>query len=103
VPVDLAEAYKWFSKAAEQGLASAQLKLGMLLLIFQPPGSEALGNLIDAYAWLSLFCIEDGKDKKEEDILGARRTLDWLKENPAVVVEGERRTQELMEKLKLRA
>ena len=101
VPVDFAEADKWFRKAAEQGFASAQLKLGGLLLMFRAPGADALGNLIDAYAWLSLFCIEDGKERKEEDILLARRTLDWLKEIPTVEVEGEKRTQELMEKLKL--
>lgn len=102
VPVDFIEAAKWFRKAAEQGRADAQHKLGQLLVRLSAQGSDVAGNLVEAYAWLSIVCLKDDKDENGKEVLGALAVLDWLKENPAVVIEGEKRKNELMMQLKIR-
>ena len=60
VEVDLAEAVRWFRKAAEQGMPQAQYNLGLCL--FRGAGVEK--NVVEGAMWLN-SAAQQGDEKAE--------------------------------------
>ena len=91
VPEDYTEAAKWYRKAAEQGHVTAQWMLGGIY--YQGEDEGVPDNDVEAYAWFSVAATNG-----QEDLLG------WLpkvkaKLTPEQLTEGQKRVEELLEKL----
>jgi S1-C subfamily serine protease len=71
VPQDDAKAFGWFQKAAAQGYAVGQSKLGNAYL----KGVGVNSDLVYAYAWLNLAAAQ-GLDRDDRDIVAARLTAE---------------------------
>ena len=78
VPRDIAEAVKWYRRAADQGNALAQYNLGMRY----SEGDGVPQDLIEAYAWLSLASAQGLEDAvKARDELKRRMTREQIAES----------------------
>ena len=75
VPQDYKEAAKWYRKAAEQGLAIAQLNLG----IRYAQGEGVLQDYVESYAWLNISAAQGrGNASKHRDSVAKRLSPDAL-------------------------
>ena len=72
VPRDAAEAVRWFRLAAVQGLADAQLELGVLRAM----GAEGVEqDVVQAYVWFELAARRGDKDAvRRRDLTGSLLT-----------------------------
>ena len=77
VPLDYAEAMKWFRLAAEQGDATAQHNLGLMYA----KGQGVAQNYIQAYMWETLAAAQ-GNDNASKglEILEKQMTPDQIAE-----------------------
>jgi hypothetical protein len=89
VPQDYKKTFEWFTKAAEQGNALAQLALGFMY----HDGIGLPQDYVQAYKWFNLAAAQDNEDaKKSRDGLLKAMT-------PAQIAEGQRLSREAMEKI----
>ena len=83
------EAIKWYTKAADQGVALAQYNLGYMY----EKGEGAPQNLIKAYVWCSLASANgNGSAKKSLEILRSKMT-------PQQVAQAQNESAELWERI----
>ena len=71
VPLDDAEATKWYRKSAEQGYAPAQSNLGAMY----DRGEGVPRDLAEACAWFCLAADSDETARKNRDLLLRRLSL----------------------------
>ena len=89
LPRDDKEATKWFRKAAEQGHAQAQLKLGIAYM----EGVGVPKDLVAAYAWWNLAAYNDWeKAAKYRDVIAMLMT-------PEQIAEAQKLSKELLKKI----
>ena len=86
VPQDYSEAAKWFRKAANQGYATGQAKLGFMYFL----GRGVLQDYVQAHMWLNLSAAHGDKNApKDRDRVARRMT-------PAQIAEAQRLAREWM-------
>ena len=61
IPLDFAEAVKWFRKAAEQGRAKAQYNLGLMYA----KGEGVPKDLVQAHVWWNIAAAQGNEDAKK--------------------------------------
>ena len=91
VPVDYAEAVKWFRKAADQGHAMAQNNLGAMYRF----GYGVQKDYAEAYAWYNLAAVSDPFGLKWRDELEKSLT-------PEQMARGQQRSTELHKEIEAR-
>ena len=87
VPKDYKLAVKWFTKAAEQGLADAQSMVG----VCHADGLGVAKNPIEGYAWYNI-AIANGDEDAEE----------WIKEielSPEQLIEVQSLSTEIYKRI----
>ena len=79
---DLAEAFKWFSKAAEYGVRDSQVNAG----IFYTKGVGTEVDLIQAYKWFAIAAkAGDGDAASKRDVIADALRPDQLEQAKALV------------------
>ncbi len=94
VPQSDAQAVEWYRKAAEQGMARAQLNLG----IMYAEGQGVLEDYVRAYAWSNLAAAQgDQNAAKVRGLLRETMTAARLAQAQKLSVELLRRIEERAE------
>ena len=84
MPQDFAAARSWYRKAAEQGLAKAQLNLGVMYA----NGRGVPQDYVQAHMWWNLSAAQGDADAtKNRDIVAAKMT-------PAQIAEAQKLARE---------
>jgi TPR repeat protein len=88
---DYAEAVKWYRKAAEQGDAEAQSRLGFLYYM----GQGVPQDYLLAHMWFNLAASQySASENKDRDDAVARRNAVAAKLTPALIVEAQKLARE---------
>ncbi len=75
VPLDYAEAVKWFRKAADRGVAKAQYNLGLMYA----NGAGVTQDYVLAHMWLNLAAAQGEPDAEtSRETLGSMMTSDQI-------------------------
>ena len=86
---DVLEAVKWYRKAADQGLAEAQINLG----VCYANGNGVGKDMVEAYAFFNLASITGYKNIENMDLAAKKMTSDQI-------AAAQKRTKELQKELR---
>ena len=90
---DFKEAVKWYQKAAEQGLASAQYTLGIMYQY----GKGVEQNYVTAYAWRNIAAT-NGNQNAQKGLSQVEMTPEQITEAEALVKEMVKKNPKLLKK-----
>jgi TPR repeat protein len=86
VPQDYAEALKWFRLAAAQGIAQAQLMVGLMYSM----GQGVPQDFVEAHKWLNLAAATYTNDKPNHDRAIKARDIVAADMTPAQIAEAQK-------------
>jgi TPR repeat protein len=93
VEQDFKEAVKWLRKAADQGVAKAQLVLGVMY----GKGEGVLQDKVTTYAWLNISAANgQEKAKKFKDLAANEMTPDQIAKAEALAKEMVKKNPKLL-------
>ena len=83
------KAVKWYRKVAEQGLAPAQVCLGVAYY----QGEGVAKDPVEAYAWINLAAVTDEEAKKQrvelEKVMTAQQVADGQKRSAELIMANQ--------------
>jgi TPR repeat protein len=90
VPLDFAEAVKWYRKAANQGYAEAQYNLGILYAT----GGGVAQDYVQAHTWLNLAASRFPADHYRDDAVTMRDLVVAPNMTTAQIAEAQKLARE---------
>jgi len=86
---DYAQAVAWYRKAADQGAALAQFKLGLMY----GQGQGVPQDYVRAHTWFNIAAAGESDNETREEIVKARDAI-AAKMTPAQIAEAQRMARE---------